>query len=298
MNTQPHLNMRRLFAAILCSVLLSGCAAAAPPSQTANLGAAPAAAPPQSSGSNNAAAIDNTSSADVAARMIVRNATLTLIVLDTQTQLNATVKMATDLGGYVASSSTQKFEEGLQAKVTLRVPADQLDIALDRLHKLAVEVRAEQISGQDVTAEYTDLNSRLTNLQAAELQLREIMSATTRTEDVMTVFNQLTQIRGEIEQTKGRMQFLSQSAAMATIDVTLIPDQLAQPVQVAGWHPEGVAKSAVEALISALQGLATVAIWLIIVVLPVGLVIASPFILVVYLIRRRNRRKLLAKKTN
>ena len=81
---------------------------------------------------------------------------------------------------------------------------------------VAVEVRDEKVSGDDVTAEYVDLSSRLKNLEAAEEQLRDILARAEKTEDVLAVFNQLTAIRGEIEQVKGRMQYLSQSAALAT----------------------------------------------------------------------------------
>ncbi len=275
-------------------LLISGCAGAAAPSQRSSdqtmsqpAVANEAAGAPSAQG----AVSDTSASAQFAARLIVRNATLTLIVKDTQEQLGEITKLATDLGGYVASSSTHKYEEGVQGQITVRVPSEKLDPALDSLHKMAVEVRDEQISGQDVTAEYTDLNSQLTNLQAAELQLRQIMSQTTRTEDVLNVYNQLVQTRGQIEQVKGRMQYLSQSAALATITVTLTPDQLAQPVQVAGWRPEGVVKSALEALISGLQTVATIAIWLVIVVLPIGLIIILPIVIIARLLRRRNKNK-------
>jgi hypothetical protein len=117
------------------------------------------------------------------------------------------------------------------------------------------------------------------------------MAKAEKTEDVLAVFNQLTQVRGEIESLKGRMQYLSQSAALATIAVTLIPDALAQPVQVAGWRLDGVAKQAFEALIAALQSLASIAVWLVIVVAPVLLILASPFIIVYLFIRRRRAKR-------
>ena len=276
----------------LLVLVLAACGAARPASDQSggSLGnmAPPAAAPEEARGGT----VSDTSSANQAtARLVVRNADLTLIVQDTQAQMEAVNRLATELNGYVSSSSTQKYEEGLQARLSLRVPVEAFNTALERLHKLAIEVRAEQISGEDVTAEYTDLESRLKNLESAETQLLTLMEQAEKTEDVLSVFNQLTQIRGEIEQIKGRMQYLSQSAALATISVTLIPDQLAQPVQVAGWRPEGVAKSAIEALIAALQGLASLAIWLVIVILPVGLIILSPFIALVVILRRRNKRK-------
>jgi hypothetical protein len=293
MNAHRRPLFRNLAAMLTGLLLISACGAASTPQGGSNQAApqagmanAPSGAPEVKS-----AVSDTSASSQITARLIVRNATLTLIVKDTQQQLSDITKLATDLGGYVASSSSHKYEEGTQGQITVRVPAEKLDSALDSLHKMAVEVRDEQVSGQDVTAEYTDLNSQLTNLQAAELQLREIMSQTTRVDDVLTVYNQLVQKRGEIEQVKGRIQYLSQSAAMATITVTLTPDQLAQPLQIAGWHPEGVLKSAVEALISGLQTLATIFIWLIVVVLPIGLIIASPFVIIIALLRRRNRRK-------
>jgi hypothetical protein len=268
------------------TLVLSACAGAAPSRSEAGAAVAPAA--PEA---DRGAVADASNSAQLAERLVIRNANLTLIVQDTQAQIEAVTRLATELNGYIASSSTQKYDEGLQARMTLRVPSDQLNVALERLRKMAVEVREEQITGEDVTAEYTDLNARLKNLELAETELRERMDQAEDTEAVLAVFNELTRIRGEIEQIKGRIQFLSQSASLATINVTLIPDQLAQPVQVAGWRPEGVLKSAVEALITALQGLASLAIWLVVVILPIGLLIASPFILLVVLLRRRNRHK-------
>ncbi|HEY3289094.1 MAG TPA: DUF4349 domain-containing protein [Anaerolineae bacterium] len=276
---------------------ISACGAAATPSSlTRSQGVVQPAAPPSQADSEKAAsggasASGKVSAAQDTARMIVRNASLTLVVDDAQARSDALTAMVNGLGGYVATSKSTKFDAGLQTALTVRVPADKFDTAMASIRKLAIEVRDEQISGEDVTAEYTDLNAQLTNLQAAELQLRDIMSKTTKTEDVLAVFNQLTQKRGEIEQVKGRIQFLSQSAALATINVTMMPDALAQPIQVAGWRPEGVLKSAVQALIDALQAIATLVIWLVIVVLPVVAILASPFVALFLILRSRNKRK-------
>ena len=144
-----------------------------------------------------------------------------------------------------------------------------------------------------MTAEYVDLDAQLKNLEAAEAQLNKIMEQAFNTEDVLNVYQQLTQIRGQIEQIKGRMKYLSQSAALSTINVTLIPDALARPVEVGGWRLEGVAKDAVEALIGTLQGLASIAVWMVIVVLPVVLIMAMSVVIVIVLIRRvRHNRKM------
>ena len=284
-----------VFASLSIS-LFTGCSAATPSAVYRDQGLAPqpASAPSQSNAGKPAAGgtgSDKSATVNLDNRLIVRNASLTLIVDDTQARVEALTKLVNDAGGFVAASSSTKYDAGVQSRLTVRVPSEKFDESMNGIRKQATEVRDESISGEDVTAEYTDLNSQLTNLEAAELQLRDIMSKTDKTDDVLSVYNALTQKRGEIEQVKGRIQYLTRSVAMATINISLIPDKMAQPVSVAGWHPEGVAKSAIEALISALQGIASITIWLIIVILPVVLVLASPFIVLGMLIRSRNRRR-------
>ena len=61
------------------------------------------------------------------------------------------------------------------------------------------------------------------------------------------------------------------------------------PIEVAGWRPQGVAREAIEALISTLQGLANVAIWLVAYILPLLLLLGVPLWLVVRTWRRRRR---------
>ncbi|BCX04256.1 MAG: hypothetical protein KatS3mg053_2194 [Candidatus Roseilinea sp.] len=256
--------------------------------------AAPTAALPMAESAGRAPSESPDSAADQAVqqRLIIRTADLTIVVKDTQAQMDALVKLAEEFGGFVVSSSTSRVRDNaLQGYITLRVDATRFDEAMNRIRALAVEVRSENVRGEDVTAEYVDLDARLKNLEATEAQLKKILEQATTTEDVLAVYRELTQIRGQIEQIKGRMKYLSQSAALATISVTLIPDALAQPIQVGGWRPEGVAKEAFEALVATLQGLASLLIWLVIVVLPVLLILTLPIVVIVLLIRRARRNK-------
>lgn len=295
MNRPAHSVFRPLVA-FASALMMTACSAAAPRAPDAGVSRemAPAAESESARTAANTAS-DTSDSQQAIQRLVIRTASLILVVQDTQAQLDTVTKLADELEGYIASSDTRKYDEGLQVRITLRIPAAQFDTALQRLRSLAVEVREEQIGGQDVTAEYTDLTSRLKNLEAAEVQLREMLGKAEKTEDVLAVYRELVQMRGEIEQVKGRMQFLSQSAAMSTITVTMLPDTLAGPVQVAGWRPEGVLKSAVEALIGGLQTVVTIAIWLLVVVVPIGLLIASPFLLLAWIIRRRRSKQAQAK---
>jgi len=224
-------------------------------------------------------------------RLVIRTASLDLVVPDTEAALDEIDDLVDELGGYIVESNVYQYEEGLQAFVTFRVPAESFDVALERIHGLATEVRREKTSGQDVTEEYVDLKSRLRHLEATEARLLEFLEEAEDTEAALAVFEQLRQVQAEIEQVKGRMQYLEQSAAMATISLDITPDELAQPIQVGRWHPQGTLRNALEALIRVLQFLVDAAIYIVVLVIPVVVLVAAPFVGLFYLARAITRRR-------
>jgi len=156
-------------------------------------------------------------------------------------------------------------------------------------------VRGEDFSGQDVTDEYVDLTSSLRNLEAVELELLELLTEvrerTGKAEDVLSVYRELTSIRAQIEQIKGRMEYLKESAAMSRVSVELTPDELAQPIEVGRWRPGVTLNNAIERLIKIMQGLVDALIVIVLNVVPVLIVLAIPVVVVVLIIRAWRKRR-------
>jgi hypothetical protein len=299
-------------ALLIFSILLAGCATAANPQRSAvsdrvvtqNLEVqAPAAAQPEgftsASGSKSAYALDQASTS--VDRLVIKNATLSMAVNDPLKSMDNISHMAESMGGFVVSADMyqQSLSNGIkvpQVSMTIRVPAEKLDEALTTIKKETDQpIISENESSQDVTAEYTDLNSRLTNLQAAEKQLQEIMASATKTEDVLSVYSQLVSVREQIELIKGQMKYYEQSAALSSISIQLIANAAVQPITIAGWQPKGVAKEALQSLVHTMQSLANFGIRLVILYLPTILMIFVPLGLIVWgivaLIRRLRRPK-------
>lgn len=235
-----------------------------------------------------AAAVANVSDTG---RMVVQTASLDLIVPDTEKALEEIQAMARELGGYVVSLETYQYQKGQQATVTFRVPSDALDTALERLRAMATTVRQKSVSGQDVTDQYVDLRSRLHHLEAKEKQLLEFLDRAEDTEAVLAVYEHLSQTQAEIEQVKGRMQYLENQTALATITVSLTPDVMAQPLETGGWNLPSTFRNAVEALLKVLEFFVKAFIYLIIVVLPALILIALPIVGMFLLVRRLLRRQ-------
>jgi len=213
-------------------------------------------------------------------RMVIQNADLSIVVADPEAKMKAIQKMAETMGGFVVSSNvyqtyTPNNIQVPEGNITVRVPAERLDEALDLIKADAVEVQSENRSGQDVTAEYVDLQSRLkTHEQAAE-QLSKILEQKTESAEVIEVFNQLFYHREQIEVIKGQMKYYEEAAALSAVSVRIIAEETLQPLEIGGWKPAGEARDALQSLINFFQGFATFLIWLVILILPAGLLILA-----------------------
>lgn len=214
-------------------------------------------------------------------RMVIKNASLSIVVEQPGVSIDAISQLATDLGGFVVSSNLYQTqtENGLevpQANITIRVPAESLDQALAEIKSGAGQILSENVSGQDVTQEYTDLESRLRNLERAEKQLTEIMEQAWDTEDVLAVYNRLVEVQEQIELIKGQMKYYEQSAALSAISINIQANEAVQPLKIGNWQPVGVAKRALQALINTLKFLADMLIWIALYILPVVLILFFP----------------------
>jgi hypothetical protein len=233
-------------------------------------------------------------------QMIIKNADLTIAADDPADAMDQINDLANGMGGFVVSSYVYKSytDTGVEvpeATITVRVPAEKLDSALGQIKALTGDADKytvnESISGQDVTKEYTDLKSRLKNLEEADAKLSELYDKAEKTEDALAVYNQKIQITEQIEVIKGQMQYYEQSASMSAISVRIVAKETIAPITVAGWEPQGVARNAVQALINFGKGLVEFLIWLIILIVPILVIIGLPIFFIVRWQVRRNRRK-------
>ena len=229
-------------------------------------------------------------------RKVIKNDQLTLLVKKPEQSMKDIIALAEQMGGYVVSSNLYQTTYGPnnifapQAVVVVRVPSSKLTEATDQIKKGAIEVQSENLTGQDVTDQYVDLQSRLAADQAAADQLIKIMQNATKTEDVLNVFTQLRQIQSDIEVLKGQIKYIDQSTDTSEISVTLIAEESAQPIEVGGWKLQGTAKDAVQDLIRFTQNFTRFLIRFGLYILPALLLIGIPLYLVFLGGRRIYRR--------
>ena len=130
--------------------------------------------------------------------------------------------IAAGLGGFVVSSSASQgsAQRLVRGTLVLRIPARNYAEAMKSLAALGrVESRREM--GQDVSQEYVDLRARTRQLQAVEGQLLELLDRADTVGAALAVQQQLSQVQLDLEQARGRLQYLADQVAFSTIALDL-----------------------------------------------------------------------------
>ena len=233
-------------------------------------------------------------------RLVIQNVDLTIVVADPEARMNAIAALAKEMGGFVVSQNmyqtyTTNGETVPEGYIMIRVPAEQVDAALEQIKADTVEVRNQSRTGQDVTEEYVNLQSRLKAYEDALDQLEVIMESNTTPEEVLNVFNQMMYYREQIEIITGQIQYYETAAALSAIGVTIIAEETIQPIKIGPWTPVGAARDAVQNLIEFLQGFVDFLVTLVILIIPILVLIFGPIALIVWgivsAVRRRKAKK-------
>jgi len=171
---------------------------------------------------------------------VIKNGDLAVRVADVQDAYRRVSFVVDGAQGYVEQSSVWTGEEPVPvekmneaavktAMLVVRVPGNAFTRVMDEIGKLGRVVRRSE-SGQDVTQEYVDTDSRVRNLQRQEARLLEIMSKAATVDEILRVENELSRVRGEIEMLQGRLRYLDSLVAMSTIQVSLEQEQGVPPL--------------------------------------------------------------------
>jgi hypothetical protein len=150
---------------------------------------------------------------------IIRDGRISVVVGDGTFQENedALTSIAVSHGGFVLSSSTVRERSGT---FVLRIPAKRFDRALAQIRGLG-EVRSQEVTGDDVTAEFIDFQARLKILQERRALLFRLFQDANTTDEILRLASQLDDVQLRIEQIQGQIRFINDQVAEATLRVTI-----------------------------------------------------------------------------
>jgi hypothetical protein len=201
-------------------------------------------------------------------KKIIKNGNLTMKVANADNAANDVASIAKINGGEVFTSNFYENTSNVKSgTITVKVPVANFEKAFSELKKVASLVVRESTSGQDVTEQFVDLESRLKNKQEEEKAFADILTRSGQIDDVLKVTRELARVRGEIEVIQGQLKFMASQTDMSVISVNLSEDDSITISD--SWRPLQIAKDAVNDLISKVQKFISFVIVLIVTVIPI-----------------------------
>lgn len=229
-------------------------------------------------------------------RKVIRRASLALHATDTRETFDEIVRLTESAGGFVADAEVfeSQGDEDAQPRVTMtvRVPADELTSTMAAIKDRGDEVVSESQGAEDVTEQFVDLEARLRNLEALEVELRALLEEVRKQPEadpqkLLMVFNELSSVRGQIEQIQGQINYLKDKTTLATLQIDITQTPSTTPIVDQPWEPMVAARDALSSLVTSLQGVTDWAINFALYTLPILLLTLGIPGLVIYLLYRR-----------
>jgi len=230
-------------------------------------------------------------------RKIIRDADLTIEVNSTTEAQKTITSIAESNGGFVVTSESKQRENvepakrTVDVKLVVRVPSTQFNSALDQIQQLATHIPHRNVTGQDVTEEFIDLEARIKTQKALELQFLEIMKQANKVVDALEVQRQIADVRTEIERLEGRKRFLENRSSLSTITVNI---QTPPPIVVSASGFGHTVREAVSEGLDIASALVLFFVRFVIVMTPIFVFVVLPLGMIALYFRKRAQRIRLA----
>ncbi|NEU32340.1 DUF4349 domain-containing protein [bacterium LRH843] len=153
-------------------------------------------------------------------RMVIFHGNITIEIKDYHAAAEAIKEETVKLGGYVVESTYQEDHKGRPSgEIVVRVPKQYFFPFLEQISKSDGKVLDQHTSGNDITEEYVDLDSRLNAKRVVEERLLGFMEKADSTDNLLKISNELATVQEAIDQILGRMKYLENQVELSTITV-------------------------------------------------------------------------------
>jgi hypothetical protein len=163
---------------------------------------------------------------------IIKTGELTLEVKNFAEGSRSIDQLVVRFGAFVADNRTSDLPGATKrGEIVIRVAPEKFEELFGALKKTGL-VLHERAGGQDITAQYTDSEARVKNLQIAEERLQDLIKSKSfidKIQSLLEVERELSRVRGEIESIQGQMRVWNNQLALSTIRVTLQEPSRAVP---------------------------------------------------------------------
>lgn len=152
---------------------------------------------------------------------IIKNANLRFETSDLNQSYADIQKALVKYKATIQNDVTGKNSNSVYRDLTIRVPNTAFDAFITDIGKGVSHFDRKEISSEDVTEEYIDIESRINTKKTLEKRYLDLLNKATKVSEILEIEKGLATVREEIESIEGRLKYLQSRIAMSTITIDM-----------------------------------------------------------------------------
>ena len=152
---------------------------------------------------------------------IIKNAQLRFESPNLNKSFQNVQKAAQDYKAIIQSDESGKNDYSVYRNLTVRIPNQNFDAFLESISKGVSHFDRKEISQQDITEEFIDIQSRMNTKKKLEQRYLQLLSKANKVSEILEIEKQLAEIREEIEAKEGQLKYMQNKVSMSTIQIEM-----------------------------------------------------------------------------
>jgi hypothetical protein len=153
-------------------------------------------------------------------RKLIKRGRLRFEASDLEAKAQEVKQLSLKYRGYLSNEETHSYGDRVEYTYTVRLPSAEFDAFLNDLSNGVDYFDEKNISVDDVTEQFLDVEARLKTKKALEVRYTELLSKARNVTEILEIERELGKVRAEVESMEGRLKYLSDQVAFSTLDIS------------------------------------------------------------------------------
>jgi len=164
---------------------------------------------------------DNVKKPEIIKKKIIKDGRLGIKVTELQKAKTAIDTLVRNMGGYYDKEDLTNNDYTSDYDLKIRIPSDKFEAFIAKIESGGNVVSYKTIEARDVTDQFIDLQTRLTNKQKYMGRYQELLKSAKSIKDILDLQEKIRALEEEIESTTGKLKYMNDQVNYSTLDLNI-----------------------------------------------------------------------------
>ncbi|WGH75929.1 DUF4349 domain-containing protein [Tenacibaculum tangerinum] len=159
-------------------------------------------------------------------RKLIKTGDISFETNDLSATRNQIAQAVQKYNGYISGDNEYKSSQNITSSLIVRIPSKNFDAFLNEISSKVERFDTKNISVNDVTEQYLDIEARLKVKKELEKRYGEILKKASSVKEIIEVERELNKVRSEIESIEGRLKYLQNQVSYSTLTIRFYKEEV------------------------------------------------------------------------